>query len=103
LLRPYQFWHSDGVFNPGGLGNASIDAALDRLRDAASDSELGVAAAEVQQTFIDDPPAIFLAWIERARAVSKRFRVVTDPGRPDVLGTMRLWKPAGGQGDASPN
>jgi peptide/nickel transport system substrate-binding protein len=103
LLRPYQFWHSDGVFNPGGLGNASIDAALDRLREAASDSELGVAAAEVQQAFIDDPPAIFLAWIERARAVSKRFKVVTDPGRPDVLGTMRLWKPAGGQGDASPN
>jgi ABC-type transport system substrate-binding protein len=103
LLRPYQLWHSGGVFNPGGLGNASIDAAFDRLRDAASDRELGSAAAGVQQAFLDDPPAIFLAWIERARAVSTRFKVVTDPGRPDVVGTMRLWKPAVGQRDASPN
>jgi len=103
LLRPYQLWHSGGVFNSSGLGNTSIDAALDRLREAASDGELGTAAAGVQQAFIGDPPAIFLAWIDRARAVSKRFKVVTEPGRLDVLGTMRLWKPAGGQRDASPN
>jgi peptide/nickel transport system substrate-binding protein len=103
LLRPYQLWHSDGIFNPGGLGNARLDAALDRLREAASDIELGAAAAGVQRAFVDDPPAIFLAFIERARAVSKRFTVITEPGRLDVLGTMRLWKPAGGQRDASPN
>jgi peptide/nickel transport system substrate-binding protein len=103
LLRPYQLWHSGGVFNSSGLGNTSIDAALDRLREAASDDELGTAAAGVQQAFIDDPPAIFLAWIDRARAVSKRFKVVTAPGRPDVLGTMRLWQPADGQRDASRN
>jgi peptide/nickel transport system substrate-binding protein len=103
LLRPYNLWHSGGVFNPGGLGNASIDAALDRLHEAASDGELRAAAAGAQRAFMDDPPAIFLAWIERARAVSTRFKVVTEPGRPDVLGTMRLWKPAAGQRDASRN
>jgi ABC-type transport system substrate-binding protein len=103
LLRPYNLWHSGGVFNPGGLGNPSIDAALDRLHEAASDRELGAAAAGAQRAFMDDPPAIFLAWIERARAVSTRFKVVTDPGRPDVLGTMRLWKPAGGQHGAGLN
>jgi peptide/nickel transport system substrate-binding protein len=103
LLRPYNLWHSGGAFNPGGLGNASVDAALDPLREAASDGELEAAAAGAQRAFMEDPPAIFLAWIERARAVSKRFRVVTEPGRPDVLGTMRLWKPAGGPHEANPN
>jgi peptide/nickel transport system substrate-binding protein len=103
LLRPYNLWHSGGVFNPGGLGNASIDAALDRLREAGSDAELVAASRDAQRAFMDDPPAIFIAFSERARAVSKRFKVFTEPGRPDVLGTMRLWKPAGGQRDASPN
>ena len=43
---------------------------------------------------IDDPPAIFLAWSERARAVSKRFVVPdAEPGR-DILSTLRFWKPA---------
>jgi peptide/nickel transport system substrate-binding protein len=103
LLRPYQLWHSGGIFNYPGLGNARIDAALDRLREATSDNELGAAAAGVQRTFVDDPPAIFLAFSEQHRAVTKRFTVVTDPARPDVLGTLRLWKPAGGQRDTSPN
>jgi peptide/nickel transport system substrate-binding protein len=94
LFRPYQLWHSGGTFNPGTLGNASVDAAFDRLRAAASEAEFRAAAAGVQQAFMDDPPAIFLGWMERARAVSKRFNVATDPARPDVLGTMRLWTPA---------
>jgi peptide/nickel transport system substrate-binding protein len=103
MFRPYQLWHSGGTFNPGGLGNASVDAAFDRLRAAASEDEFRSAAVGVQQAFMDDPPVIFLAWIERARAVSKRFNVATDPGRPDVLGTMRLWKPAAAEGQTSPH
>ena len=51
---------------------------------------------------MDDPPAIFLAWSERARAVSKRFDVPPPkPGR-DILGTLRLWKPAGDAAQAEP-
>jgi hypothetical protein len=42
---------------------------------------------------VNNPPAIFLAWRERARAVSSRFHVVADPGA-DVLLTMREWQPA---------
>jgi peptide/nickel transport system substrate-binding protein len=103
LFRPYQLWHSGGTFNAGGLGNASVDAAFDGLRGAASEDEFRTAAARVQQAFMDDPPVIFLAWTERARAVSKRFNVATDPGRPDVLGTMRLWKPVAAEGQTSPH
>ncbi len=56
-----------------------------------------------QQAVIDDPPAIFLAWMERARAVSKRFVVPTaEPGR-DILSNLRLWRPSGISQQASRN
>jgi peptide/nickel transport system substrate-binding protein len=93
LLRPYQLWHSKGAFNAGGLGNATVDAAFDRVRHAATDAEYEQAVAGVQQAFMDDPPAVFLAWSVRARAVSKRFVVPpTEPGR-DIMATFRMWKP----------
>jgi ABC-type transport system substrate-binding protein len=103
LFRPYQFWHSEGAMNPGHLGNSSVDVALDRLRTAASDDEFRTAAAAAQAAFMDDPPAVFLAWSQVARAVSNRFHVATDPNRPDVLGTMRLWTPAAAERPASRN
>ena len=90
LLRSYRMWHSGGAMN---IENIPLDKALDRLRHAGSDEESVNAVAELQQTVVDDPPAIFLAWIERARAVSKRFVVPTgEPGR-DILSNLRLWKP----------
>ena len=93
LLRPYQVWHSHGAANAGGLGNATVDAAFDRVRHAATEKEYEQAVGGVQQAFMDDPPAIFLAWPVRARAVSKRFLVPpTEPGR-DIMATFRLWKP----------
>jgi ABC-type transport system substrate-binding protein len=78
--------------NPGGLGNATVDAALERVRHAATDQEYEQAVAGVQQAFMDDPPGIFLAWSVVARAVSKRFTVpAPEPGR-DIVATLRLWK-----------
>jgi len=92
LLRPYQIWHSNGVFNASGWGNATVDVAFDRVRYAANDKEYEQAVAGVQQAFMDDPPGIFLAWPVRARAVSKRFTVpAPEPGR-DIVPTLRLWK-----------
>jgi ABC-type transport system substrate-binding protein len=94
LLRPYQLWHSKGAVNPGGLGSPRLDASLDRIRHAASDAEYLNAVAGFQQTIVDDPPAIFLAWIQRARAVTKRFAVPpVEPGR-DVMSNLGMWKPA---------
>lgn len=92
LLRPYELWHSGGTMNPGGIGTPELDAALDRIRHASSDQEYQAAVANFQHVTIEDPPAIYLAWGERARAISKRFDVPTEPGR-DVLATLRLWKP----------
>jgi peptide/nickel transport system substrate-binding protein len=94
LLRPYLIWHSEGPFNWGRFGAATTDAALDRVRHARSDSDYREAVAGLQQNFMDDPPAIFLAWSVRARAVSKRFTVPDVEVGRDVLSNLRLWKPA---------
>jgi peptide/nickel transport system substrate-binding protein len=100
LFRPFLWWHS-GATNPAGFSSATVDGALDRIRHAASDDEYRSGVVAFQRATIEDPPAIFLAWSERARAVSKRF-VVTDaqPGR-DILTTLRLWTPS--VGDISRN
>ncbi len=93
LLRPYIVWSSASAFNLGGFGNATVDTALTRARNAVTEDDYRNAVAGVQQAFMDDPPAIFLAWSQRARAVSKRFTVPSaEPGR-DILATLRLWKP----------
>jgi peptide/nickel transport system substrate-binding protein len=97
LLRIYQLWHSGGVVNPGSFGNAHIDTALDLVRDAQDELTFRESVAELQRVFSHDPPAIFLAWSVRARAVSRRFMVpAAEPGR-DILSTLRLWKPADGR------
>ena len=100
LLRAYQLWHSNGFMN---YHSPSIDAALDEIRYAASDEAYLSAVAHLQQTAMDDPPAIFLAWMERARAVSKDFEVPpVEPGR-DILANVRQWKLSGPAATASRN
>jgi len=93
LLRPYQLWHSKGAVHPGGLGSPKLDDALDKIRHAPSEAEYLGAVAAFQQTIVDDPPAVFLAWIQRARAVTKRFVIPPVEQGRDVLSNLRLWKP----------
>jgi hypothetical protein len=102
LLRLYVMWHSQGLFHTAGRGNAAIDAALDRARDATNDDEFRAAVTAVQQAFVDDPPVLLVAWPERARAVSRRFTVPPESGR-DILATLRLWTPSNDQRLASRN
>jgi peptide/nickel transport system substrate-binding protein len=102
LFRPYLIWHSGGLLNPGGLGSADIDAAFDRVRYATTVDGYRGAVRDLAQAVIETPPAIFLAWGERARAVSRRFDVAAEPGR-DVLTTLRLWQPVNALEYASRN
>jgi ABC-type transport system substrate-binding protein len=92
LFRAYQWWRSGGSLNQGAFGSAPMDAVLDGIRHAASDDEYRAAVRSFQRAMLDDPPAIFLAWSERARAVNRRFDVAAEPGR-DILTTLRLWRP----------
>jgi len=70
-----------------------VDAALDAMRHAPNDTAYRTAVAAFQQAIVDDPPALFLAWSERARAVNTRFVVPNEPER-DVWSSLRLWRPA---------
>ena len=92
VMRAYRWWHSKGVANLMHFESPEVDSALDHIRHAVADEDYRAAVAEFQQAISDDPPAIFLAWSERSRAVSKRFDVQPEAGR-DVLATLRLWRP----------
>jgi ABC-type transport system substrate-binding protein len=102
LFRAYRWWHSQGTQNLAHFSSASVDNALDRIRHAANDDEYRSGVEEFQRAISDDPPAIFLAWSERSRAVSKRFDVQPEPGR-DVLATLRLWRPTTDKVNATRN
>ena len=92
LLRAYQLWHTNGYLN---YHSPAIDAALDDIRYASSDAAYVAAVSHLQQTATDDPPAIFLAWNERARAVSKQFDVPPVERGRDILAGLRQWKASG--------
>jgi hypothetical protein len=102
LMRPYVIWHTQSPLNWGHFGSAVTDAAFDRVRHASSEDDFRLAVGGLQQAFVDDPPAMFLAWSVNTRAISKRFAVQAEEGR-DVLATIRMWKPATAQQRASRN
>jgi peptide/nickel transport system substrate-binding protein len=103
LFRPFLMWRSGTTGNLTGFSSAAVDAALDRIRHARSDDDYRSGVVAFQHATNQDPPAIFLAWSERARAVSKRFVVPdAEPGR-DILSTLRFWKPAANESQASRN
>jgi peptide/nickel transport system substrate-binding protein len=92
LVQQYRFWHPGTRRNWGHFDSAPVNKAFDEIRDSATDEEYRHGVAAFQRAIFDDPPAIFLAWSERARAISTRFDVPVEPGR-DILGTLRLWRP----------
>jgi peptide/nickel transport system substrate-binding protein len=101
MFRSFLWWHSKSAGNLAGFASPGVDNALDRIRHAGSDDEYRAGVAAFQRATIDDPPAIFLAWSERARAVSKRFAVTETAAGRDILSQLRLWTPAGAKGRAN--
>lgn len=95
LVRPLWFWYSQAQFNWGGYSNPDVDRALDAVREAPDDAAYRAGVSAYQRAIVADPPAVFIAWSERARAVSSAFEVPAEPDR-DILGTLRLWRPAPG-------
>jgi peptide/nickel transport system substrate-binding protein len=95
LARPYLFWHTGAPNNFGRYSNKQVDAALDSIRHATGDDAYRAGVAAFQRAMIDNPPAIFIAWRERARAVSTRFAVPDEPDT-DVLTSIHLWRPVAG-------
>ena len=92
MSRPYFFWHSAGPGNYFHYHSRTTDAALDAIRAAPNDEAYRDAVSRLQQSMIGDPPAIFLAWGQTARAVSRRFQVPSTPNS-DILASVGSWLP----------
>ena len=94
--RAYIFWHSAkktrGI-NVFGYENPEAERLFDILRTSTNDGAIRSAVRGLQRVFVDDPPALFLAWNERARAVRRDFRIPEEPGR-DPIQTLWRWTPA---------
>jgi peptide/nickel transport system substrate-binding protein len=102
LLQEYQWWHSKGPRNFSRFSSTAIDAALDGIDRAPDEQSYKAGVGVFLNAIVDDPPAIFLAWGERARAVSTRFQVPTQTGR-DILNAIRLFRPVVGDDATSRN
>jgi hypothetical protein len=92
----YRFWHSPA---PGAQaqfqdsGYTGVDAVLDRLRQARSDSDIRSAVGDLRQRFYEDAPAAFLAWTQVTRAVDARFDV-GERATPEIFSNLWQWQRA---------
>jgi peptide/nickel transport system substrate-binding protein len=92
LSRTYEFWRS----HPGARfdsGYTAADAVLDSIRGSRRDDEVRAGVARLATILHDDPPAVFLAWQETARAVSTKFDVAPERDR-DIIANLWQWRPA---------
>jgi len=88
--RPYVWWRSARRFKGGnvfGYENEEAERQFEVLLRSTNEAAIRTASSKLQRVFYDDPPAIFIAWDKRARAISRRFRW------PDDVDPMFfLWK-----------
>lgn len=95
--RTYIRWRSAATFkgstNTFGYENPQAEELFNVLRRSSNDAAIRTATARLQRVLLDDPPALFLAWSERARAIRREFRVIQDDER-DPLSSLWRWTSA---------
>jgi len=98
--RSLLFWRSAGRangLNVFGYENEQAEHLFDVFRNSTNEVAIQSAFSRLQQVLLDDPPALFLAWDERSRAIRRQFEVEQDMGGPvDPVYTIWRWKPAVG-------
>lgn len=106
LARANVFWRPaqrqpDGL-NVFGYDNPDAERFFQILNTSLNEARIRSATRGLQRVLLEDPPALFLAWNARARAVSRAFTVVGPSGRDPLL-TVRQWtENIGSQAVASP-
>jgi hypothetical protein len=73
-----------------GYENAEAERQFEILLRSTNDAAIRSATSKLQRIFYDDPPAVFVAWDARARAINRRFRVPDDSRDP--MWTLWKWK-----------
>lgn len=97
--RSYMFWRSahrgPRGLNVFGYENNDAERLFDVLRTSTNEIANQSAFVRLQQVLADDPPALFLAWNERSRAVRRDFQIIQDPRRDpsDPIYTIWRWRP----------
>lgn len=100
LGRAYVFWGSAKSFaglNLFGYENAEAERLFGILRTTTNEAAVRSATSALQRVLLSDPPALFIAWNERSRAVRRDFHIVEDSKRGfgDPIYTIWQWAPAG--------
>ena len=91
--RAYSLWGSARNvrgFNFFGYENAEAERFFGILRTSSNEAAIRSATSNLQRVFLADPPALFLAWNERSRAVRREFQVVREPDG-DPVSTIWRW------------
>jgi ABC-type transport system substrate-binding protein len=92
LSRSSIFWRSPrrpNVYTFFGYENPETEALWEALRESTSDAEVRTITRNLQEAFKRNPPAVFLAWTERARAVPGDFQIAVER---DTDPLPRLWQ-----------
>jgi hypothetical protein len=71
-----------------GYDNVEAERLFEVLMRSTNEAAIRSATLKLQRVFHDDPPAVFVAWDSRARAISRRFGVPDDARDP----VLTLWK-----------
>jgi peptide/nickel transport system substrate-binding protein len=94
LTRPYIFWRSAQTarspYNVFGYENPTTEDLFQKLLSSPNDTSVRSTIRQLQKAMTDDPPAIFLAWQDRTRAVRRTFQVEQETGR-DPIFTLWHW------------
>jgi peptide/nickel transport system substrate-binding protein len=90
--RSYMWWRSarklKGQYNVFGYDNEQADQFFEVLLRSANEVAIRSATSKLQRALFDDPPAVFIAWDTRTRAISRRFQFPKDERDP----MWALWK-----------
>jgi len=80
----YKVWHSSQIdhgFNFGSYRNAKVDQLLEEGRRTFDQADRKVIYGKFQREILEDPPGIFLFWVDRLVGINERIKGVKI--RPD--------------------
>jgi peptide/nickel transport system substrate-binding protein len=90
--RSYMWWRSargfQGQYNVFGYENAKAEELFEILIRSTNDAAIRSATARMQRVLYDDPPAVYVAWDTRTRAINRRFVLPHNERDP----MWALWK-----------
>lgn len=95
LGRAYVFWGSAKSFtglNLFGYENAEAERLFGVLRSTTNEAAIRSATSALQRVLLNDPPGLFIAWNERARAVRREFRIVQDAEQDPADPIYSIWR-----------